>query len=135
MQALIHKAALADVPDDASIGRLSGGTAVQSVLQENGIVAAWAVPEPRGPFGLFAGKLTRIGRLETQATALLAPALRAQAPLRVRIIEVVPRHLSRGPTEDISIPVWGDPAVLGPPQPVRIFSPSRIRKGREDKGD
>ncbi|NJS37708.1 MAG: hypothetical protein HC783_00465 [Rhodobacteraceae bacterium] len=55
-----------------------------------------------------------IGHLGPMAEEIVAPSIAHGDPLRVRIIDLVPEHLSNGFPAEVFISVWGDPRHLQP---------------------
>ncbi|TAG25875.1 MAG: hypothetical protein EAZ40_05175, partial [Rhodobacterales bacterium] len=55
-----------------------------------------------------------IGHLGPMAEEIVAPSLAHGDALRVRIIDLVPEHLSNGFPAEVFISVWGDPRHLQP---------------------
>jgi hypothetical protein len=55
-----------------------------------------------------------LGHLGPLAEEIVAPSLAHGDPLRVRIIDLVPEHLSNGFPPEVYISVWGDPRHLFP---------------------
>jgi hypothetical protein len=104
---------------------------------------AWLDRQPDGKIGVFAevrhlllGVFPRkrpalLGHLGPVAEEIVAPSLAHGDQLRVRIIDLVPEHLSNGYPPEVYISVWGDPRHLNPvleatgllseplPQPIR----------------
>jgi hypothetical protein len=87
---------------------------------------AWLDRLPDGKVGVFAevrqmvmGMIPRqrpalLGHLGPVAEEIVAPSLAHGDPLRVRIIDLVPEHLSNGFPPEVYISVWGDPRHLTP---------------------
>jgi hypothetical protein len=87
---------------------------------------AWLDRLPDGKVGVFAevrtmflGLIPRqrpalLGHLGPLAEEIVAPSLAHGDPLRVRIIDLVPEHLSNGFPPEVYISVWGDPRHLTP---------------------
>jgi hypothetical protein len=55
-----------------------------------------------------------VGHLGPVAEEIVAPSLAHGDTLRVRIIDLVPEHLSNGFPPEVYISVWGDPRHLHP---------------------
>lgn len=55
-----------------------------------------------------------VGHLGPMAEEIVAPSLAHGDALRVRIIDLVPEHLSNGFPPEVYISVWGDPRHLQP---------------------
>jgi hypothetical protein len=87
---------------------------------------AWLERLSDGKIGVFAtvrqlvlGFLPRwrpalLGHLGPVAEEIVAPSLAHGDPLRVRIIDLVPEHLSNGYPPEVYISVWGDPRHITP---------------------
>lgn len=87
---------------------------------------AWLDRLPDGKVGVFAevrqmllGLFPRqrpalLGHLGPVAEEIVAPSIAHGDPLRVRIIDLVPEHLSNGFPPEVYISVWGDPRHLNP---------------------
>lgn len=88
--------------------------------------AAWLDRLPDGRVGVFArfsqpilGLIPRqrpglVGHLGPLAEEIVAPSIAHEDTLRVRIIDLVPEHLSNGFPPEVYISVWGDPRHLLP---------------------
>jgi len=87
---------------------------------------AWLDRLTNGRIGVFA-RLSRpifgivprmrpglVGHLGPMAEEIVAPSLAHGDALRVRIIDIVPEHLSNGFPPEVYISVWGDPRHLQP---------------------
>lgn len=59
-------------------------------------------------------KTVLIGHLGPSVEDILTPSLSHGDSLRIRIIDLVPEHLSNGHPPEIYISVWGDPRHLTP---------------------
>jgi hypothetical protein len=59
-------------------------------------------------------RIALIGHLGPLAEEIVAPSLAHGDDLRVRIIDLVPEHLSNGYPPEVYISVWGDPRHLHP---------------------
>ncbi len=89
---------------------------------------AQAHPLPDGQIGIFAPvqryrlgilphrPLRLLGLLTPNAASLIAPALGAGEPFRIRIVGLTPEHL--GPDPEIHVSIWGDPKRLLIPPPL-----------------
>ena len=87
---------------------------------------AWLDRMTDGRIGVFAtvrkplfGVIPRhrpalLGHLGPVAEEIVAPSLAHGDALRVRIIDLVPEHLSNGFPPEVYISVWGDPRHLSP---------------------
>jgi len=115
MQILIYKTALSV---EQAPGWLAPTAPIQLFLEADGSVGAYA-DRPAGLFGLRRpGGPVRVGALSASAQDLLGPALATGAPLRVRIVEMVPTHLAPDGRARIAISVWGNPDSLRRPSPL-----------------
>lgn len=108
MQILIYKT---DLSVERAPGWLAPTAPVRLRLEADGSVGAYA-DRPAGLFGLRPGGPVRIGALTGQARDLLAPAIETGAPLRVRIVELVPTQIAPDGRARIAVSVWGDPDRL-----------------------
>lgn len=91
---------------------------------------AEAHPLPDGRIGIFAPvqryrlgilphrPLRLLGLLAPSAAALIAPALAAGEPFRIRIVGLTPEHI--GPEPEIHVSIWGDPKRLLIPPPLTV---------------
>jgi hypothetical protein len=104
MQILIYKT---DLRVERAPAWLTPTAPVRLYLEDNGAVSAYAV-RPSSLFGLRPGGPVRIGALSSKAGNLLVPALRTNAPLRVRAVELVPPHLTIDGQARVAVSVWGD---------------------------
>lgn len=55
-----------------------------------------------------------LGHLEPLASEIVTPSLDHGDPLRVRIVALMPEHLSNGYPPEVHISVWGDPRHINP---------------------
>lgn len=116
MQTLIYKTPLVV---ERAPSWLAPNSPVTLRLQADGTVAAFA-QRPSSwltRFGL--SRPVRIGVLDEEAGDFLRPILDAGTPLRVRIVELLPTHLSVDRRARISVSVWGAVAQITPPS---VFS-------------
>jgi hypothetical protein len=115
MQTLIYKTELSV---EHAPAWLSLTAPVQLCLEADGSVSASA-DRPATLFGFRRSGPVRIGVLTGQARDLLVPALETNAPLRVRIVELVPPHIAAGGRAQVAVSVWGDPDQLRRPTPTQ----------------
>jgi hypothetical protein len=111
---LIHKAPVEElVIHVARTGLAIGDTAWLDRVSDGriGVFARLRQPIlgiiPRQRVGL-------IGHLGPVAAEIITPSLAHGDDLRVRIIDLVPEHLSNGFPPEVYISVWGDPRHLHP---------------------
>ncbi len=111
---LIHKAPVEGLQVNvARAGIAIGDTAWLDRLTDGrvGVFASLRQPIlgliPRQRAGL-------VGHLGPVAEEIVAPSLAHGDALRVRIIDLVPEHLSNGFPPEVYISVWGDPRHLQP---------------------
>jgi hypothetical protein len=127
MQVLIHKTSLVRLEANLRISGIGLGDPVQLLQEGESDIAAFVMLPSRMPFGLGKSRIVRAGYLGNQAKALLWPAFEKDAPLRVRVVEILAAHLAGDGLNRVSISVWGDPADITPSVPkTTIFSRSRI---------
>jgi len=89
---------------------------------------ATAQPMPDGSIGIFAPvqryrlgmipyrPIRLLGLLPPEDGGLIAPALTAGEPFRIRIVGLTPEHIN--PEPEIHVSVWGDPRRLMIPPPL-----------------
>lgn len=136
MQPLIHKA-LVHLTIDKLPKAASPSDEVSLYLQQDGQIIVTYMVSSRLPFGLGGPVELVLGYLGNQATAILRPALERYAYLRVRIVEILPAHLSASGNASLFISVWGDPTILWTAQPkLGISTQGQSNAGRvpEDEG-
>lgn len=127
MQVLIHKTSLVRLETNLRISGIGLGDPVQLLQEGESDIAAFVMLPSRMPFGLGKSRIVRAGYLGNQAKGLLWPAFEKDAPLRVRVVEILAAHLAGDGLNRVSISVWGDPADITPSVPkTTIFSRSRI---------
>lgn len=114
MQILIYKT---DLSVERAPGWLAPTAPVRLRIEADGSVGAYA-DRPAGLLGLRPGGPVRIGALSAPARDLLGPALEMGAPLRIRIVELVPTHLAPDGRARVAVSVWGDPDRLRRPSPL-----------------
>jgi hypothetical protein len=108
MQILIYKT---DLTVDRAPGWLAPTAPIRLLREPGGLTGAYA-DRPSRFFGLLSGGLVRIGALGPEARDLLAPAIEAGKPLRVRIVELAQAHLAPDGRARIAVSVWGEPGWL-----------------------
>lgn len=89
---------------------LSPGTPIDLQASQDGTVFALARRAARWPFR--GEKRVRIGALRPDAAELLRPLLERGAHLRVRIVVLVPAHLTPDRQARVAVSVWGDARAL-----------------------
>jgi hypothetical protein len=111
---LIHKAPVEGLTVHVARTRLAIGDPAWLDRLSDGKVGVFA--EVRQMFlGVFPRKRPALlGHLGPVAEEIVAPSLAHGDALRVRIIDLVPEHLSNGYPPEIYISVWGDPRHLNP---------------------
>lgn len=107
MEPLIYKTTL---KMERSPTWLSPGTPIDLRASPDGTVFALARRAARWPFR--GEKRVRIGDLRPDAAELLRPLLEAGAHLRVRIVTLVPAHLTPDRQARVAVSVWGDARAL-----------------------
>jgi len=118
MQPILAMTRLTDLRVHVAQSGLSIGDSATAAGTSDGSVAIFA-PVRRYLLGLFRHHPMRLlGHLSPAASGLIAPALRAGQPFRVRIVGLTPEHLA--PEPQVHISIWGDPKRLMLAQP---FSP------------
>lgn len=113
MQILIYKT---DLSVERAPGWLAPNATVRLRVEVDGSVGAYA-DRPPDWFGLRPGGPVRIGTLNDPSRILLSPALETGPPFRVRIVELVPKHLAPDGRVRITVSVWGDPSWISRPAP------------------
>lgn len=97
---------------------LSIGDTAEAALMTDGRIGIFA-PVQRYRLGLIPHRPTRLlGLLTPAAASLIAPALGAGEPFRIRIVGLTPEHL--GPEPEIHVSIWGDPKRLLIPPPLTM---------------
>lgn len=94
MQVLIHKTSLVRLEANLRISGVGLGDPVQLLQEGETDIAAFVMLPSRMPFGLGKSHIVRAGYLGNQAKALLWPAFEKDAPLRVRVVEILAAHLA-----------------------------------------
>jgi len=111
MQILIYKT---DLTVDRTPVWLAPTAPIRLLPEPDGHTGAYA-EGPSRLFGLLPGGRVRIGALGPEARDLLAPAIEAGKPLRVRIVELAQAHLAPDGRARIAVSVWGEPGWLSRP--------------------
>lgn len=97
---------------------LSIGDTATAVMMTDGRIGIFASVQ-RYRLGLIPHRPQRLlGLLTPAAEGLIAPALAAGEPFRVRIVGLTPEHLA--PEPEIHVSVWGDPKRLLIPPPMTM---------------
>jgi hypothetical protein len=111
---IIHKAPVEGLRFNiAQTGLAIGDTAEIDRLSDGRIGVFAKVRKPI--FGVFSRrKVELLGHLGPMVEDLLAPPLSSGAPLRIRIVDLIPEHLSNGYPPEVYISVWGDPRFIAP---------------------
>lgn len=114
MQPLVYKAGIMveQIPS-----WLAPGMEVHLEPMKDGRIAVIATRPKRWSWLPSTHRRTKIGRLTDEVGEILHPTLFAPYPLRVRVVEVVPRHLGPEGWPLISISIWGVPEALTYPMP------------------
>jgi hypothetical protein len=89
---------------------LSPGTPLTLTTFPDGSVKAIATRAARWPFR--GEKTVQIGALRPNAVEILRPLLNTGAHLRVRIVALVPAHLTPDREARVAVSVWGDARSL-----------------------
>lgn len=127
---LIHKAPVEGLTVNVASTRLAIGDPAWLDRISDGRVGVFAQVRRR-VLGLIPQRRTAlIGHLGPLAEEIVAPSLAHGDTLRVRIIDLVPEHLSNGYPPEIFISVWGDPRHLVPPPAFVSPLPSARAKPR-----
>jgi hypothetical protein len=111
---LIHKAPVEGLAVHVARTRLSIGDSAWLDRLGDGRIGVFArISQP------FLGVFPRhrpalLGHLGPVAEEIVSPSLAHGDSLRVRIIDLVPEHLSNGYPPEVYISVWGDPRHLQP---------------------
>jgi len=116
MQILIYKT---DLTVDRTPGWLVPTAPIRLIPEPDGITGAYA-DRPSLFFGLLPGGQVRIGALGLEARDLLAPAVEAGMPLRVRIVEMAQAHLAPDGRARVAVSVWGEPGWLSHPPHISL---------------
>lgn len=97
---------------------LSIGDAAEAHPLEDGNIGIFA-PVQRYRLGMIPHRPKRLlGLLTPAAAGLIAPALVAGEPFRIRIVGLTPEHIS--PEPEIHVSIWGDPKRLLIPPPLTM---------------
>lgn len=112
IQPLIHQAPLYGLRPAINRSGLSIGDQVELRLAANGLV--WADARLRERYWLFPRtRKSPVGLLDPYAADLVTPALRRHDHLRVRIVDIMPEHLSADGRAEVFISVWAAPERRG----------------------
>lgn len=103
MQALIYQATLRM---ERSPSWLTPGDPLELELAGEEVVAVIARRAARWPFR--GEKRVRIGTLREQATMIAVPLIASGTRIRVRIVALVPAHLTPDRETRVAVSVWGD---------------------------
>lgn len=111
---LIHKAPVEGLlVHVARAGLAIGDTAALERLPDGRVGVVASIRQPL--LGLIPRQRPALlGHLGPVAEEIVTPSLQHGDPLRVRIIDLVPEHLSNGYPPEVYISVWGDPRHLHP---------------------
>ncbi|MBA3911877.1 MAG: hypothetical protein C0524_18860 [Rhodobacter sp.] len=111
---LIHKAPVEGLQVHVARAGLTIGDTAWLERLSDGRVGVFA--QLRRPILGFIPRLRPgpVGHLGPVAEEIVAPSLAHGDALRVRIIDLVPEHLSNGFPPEVYISVWGDPRHLQP---------------------
>ena len=137
MQVLIHRTSLVQLESNLRISGIGLGDPVQLLQEGDSDIAAFVMLPSRLPFGLGKSRIVRAGYLGNRAKALLWPAFKKDAPLRVRVVEILAAHLAGDGLNRVSISVWGDPADImpsvlkSPSEPKNVDRAERSRSPRQ----
>lgn len=107
-QPLLPKARLVGLAVHVQRSGLCLGDPAELGWLADGAIGVYALPRSRR-FGLFPHRrAVLLGQLDDEAAAIVAPALLAEEPLRVRIVGLNPEHLAGEAPPEIHVSVWGD---------------------------
>ncbi len=111
---LIHKAPVEGLTVHVARAGLSIGDTASLNRLADGRVGVFA--RVRQPFlGLIPRhRVALLGHLGPLAEEIVSPSLDHGDDLRIRIIDLMPEHLSNGFPPEVYISVWGDPRHLQP---------------------
>ena len=144
MLPIVHKAAVEQLSVSPSQLRLNIGDPAELSLGESGEVTVSVTRQKRDLLLRRKTRSVKLGLLEAAAAARVTAALRAGEPVRVRIVNISPAHLTADRTESVHVSVWAEeshgarpmtesaasPGRRGPEKATRrIFSRSRIHDG------
>jgi len=116
MQPILPMTRLIDLQVNVARTGLSIGDTAAAFVDDAGRVGI-AAPVQRYLLGLIPRRPLRLlGYLTPAAADLVAPAMRAGEPFRIRIVGLTPEHL--GPEPQVDVSIWGDPRRLLVPQPL-----------------
>jgi len=128
VEVLIHKIALEALRLDPHSAGVLPGDPVLLQCDADEVVSAYVSLPSRLPFGLGGRRRRCLGTLDARSSRMLLPALKRNANLRVRVVELEFPHLNRSRLNAVYISVWGKRSDLVPGKNAmaRIFSRSRI---------
>ncbi len=117
-QPILPMTRLVDLHVNVARTGLSIGDAAQAHPMTDGRIGIFA-PVQRYRLGVIPHRPLRLLGLLTPAAAyLIAPALTAGEPFRIRIVGLTPEHI--GPEPEIHVSIWGDPKRLLIPPPLTV---------------
>jgi len=107
-QPLLRKARLDGLAVHIQRSGLCLGDPAQLGWLADGGIGVFALSRARR-FGIFIRRRpVLLGHLDAAALAIVAPALAAEEPLRVRVVGLNPEHLAGEAPPEIHVSVWGD---------------------------
>ncbi len=116
MQPILSMTPLVGLQVHVAQAGLSIGDSAEAALLPDANVGIYAAVR-RNFLGLFPHRPMRLlGLLTPGAASLIAPALLAGQPFRIRIVGLTPEHL--GPEPEVHVSIWGDPRRLLIPPPL-----------------
>jgi hypothetical protein len=113
MEQLIAKTVLLDCGLSDSDALVIMGKSASFELYEDGYVGVCTQTASRIPFGLGRPRTIWLGYLAPEFAEILYPAIRSDAQLRVRIVEVSPSYISETGQTEVYVSVWGFPDDFG----------------------
>jgi hypothetical protein len=129
MQVLFHKAELTNLEVNPADVSLPIGAHVSSMQEAQDLVGAYVTIPSRWPFGIGGEKLIRLGGLDPAISPLICSVGVDLAQLRVRVVEIVPSHLSESGIASVYVSIWGaGHHSRKSSRSYRIFSDSRINE-------
>lgn len=131
LQVILAKTTLAELYVHIGRAGLSMGDPAELAMMENGRIGVYALMRRRW-LGLWPHQVQGlVGLLDARDSAVLAPFLRKETALRVRIVALTPEHLAGNAMSgargtEISLSVWGAiPVVPRPPEPALMVRPAQ----------
>ena len=106
---LIHKAPVEGLAIHVGRSGLSIGDTAWLEQAEDGRIRVFARLRDRVLGIVPRQRIGLVGHLGPLARDIVAPSLAHGDDLRVRIIDLVPEHLSNGHPPEVYVSVWGDP--------------------------